>query len=92
MGIIVEFLVELVIEGIFCFPFYDKAPKWARVIVFIFSSMVIFGIGLLIARLLIEKLQWLSIVFISAALYGFGMYIHSFLKSLNKVVSSKGEE
>lgn len=91
MGIIIEFLAELVIEGIFCFPFYDKAPKWARVIVFIFNSMVLFGIGLLITKLLIERIQWVSIILISMALYGFAMYIRSFLKSLNKVVNPKGE-
>lgn len=91
MGIIIEFLAELVIEGIFCFPFYDKAPKWARVIVFIFNSMVIFGIGLLIAKILIERIPWVSIILISMALYGFAMYIRSFLKSLNKVVNPKGE-
>lgn len=91
MGIIIEFLAELLIEGMFCFPFYDKAPKWGRVMVFIFNSMVIFGIGLVIAKLLIERVLWLSVVFISLAVYGFGMYIHSFLKSLNKVVGYKGE-
>lgn len=92
MGIIVELLAELLIEGMFCFPFYDKAPKWGRVIVFIFNSMVIFGIGLLIAKILIERIPWVSIILISMALYGFAMYIRSFLKSLNKVVGSHGKQ
>lgn len=87
MGVIIEILGELLIEGVLYFPFYDKAPKWARVVIFVFNSMVLLSIGALIMKLLMDQpsslLHVVSMILSGIVIYGFIVYIRTFLKSIN---------